>query len=251
MSEIDNKAFDMMTSIADKTRVDLFPPPNKKPTVSDDAHTALMVAGMTPGIGNAADIVDTALYLLEGRFGQAAYSALAAVPVFGLFKPIKETGEKSYRLYRGLSKPLKTTGNLITSTHPTGRLFTSLNPRMALERFSSISGGGQVLKFNVPLDYIKKHGIADIGYKDEMAIFFEKGLPKNFLSGTIESSDVIGLEAFKKAFGSKGIKDMDQSKLLFNKILDNPLIKKNTVDDVLKTMGTEVDALEKMLSKIN
>ena len=112
-NNIDNKAFDMMTTAADKTNVSLFPPPNKKPITSDDAHTALMVAGMTPGIGNAADIIDSALYLLEGKFGQAAFSALAAVPVFGLFVPSARAGKKSYRLYRGITEPLKDTGDFI------------------------------------------------------------------------------------------------------------------------------------------
>ena len=237
---------------SDKTRADLFPPPNKTPMVSDDAHTALMVAGMTPGIGNAADIVDAALYLLEGRFGDAALAGLAAVPVFGLISSGGRAGKKSYRLYRGITQPLEDTGDFITSTGiwsslRGGRLYTTLNPKMALDRFSE---GGQVLRFNVPLNYIKKHGVADIGFKDETAIFFKKGLPKSFLSGTIESSDVIGSAAFKKAFGLKGIKDIDQSKLLFNKILDNPLIKKNTIDDMLKSMGKEIEGVEEMISKL-
>ena len=250
-NNIDNKAFDMMTTAADKTNVSLFPPPNKKPITSDDAHTALMVAGMTPGIGTAADIVDAALYLLEGRFGQAALAALAAVPVFGLFASGGKAGKKSYRLYRGITEPLEDTGDFIrsTTTSRKGRLFTSLNPRMALERFSQIEGG-QVLKFNVPLNYIKKHGVADVGFLDETAIYFERGLPSRFLDRTIKTSDITGPLSFQKAFGKKAIKDVKQSKVLFDKILDNPTIAKNTMNDMLTTMGKEVDNLEDLVGAL-
>ena len=251
MANSDNKAFDMMTTAADKTNVSLFPPPNKKPITSDDAHTALMVAGMTPGIGTAADIVDAALYLLEGRFGQAALAALAAVPVFGLFVSGGKAGKKSYRLYRGITEPLEDTGDFIrsTTTSRKGRLFTSLNPRMALERFSQIEGG-QVLKFNVPLNYIKKHGVADVGFLDETAIYFERGLPSRFLDRTIKTSDITGPLSFQKAFGKKAIKDVKQSKVLFDKILDNPTIAKNTMNDMLTTMGKEVDNLEDLVGAL-
>ena len=248
-----DKAFDLMNTAADKTNVSLFPPLNQKSRqlTSDDAHTALMVAGMTPGIGNAADIIDSALYLLEGKFGQAAFSALAAVPVFGLFVPSARAGKKSYRLYRGITEPLKDTGDFIrsTTTSRKGRLFTSLNPRMALERFSQIEGG-QVLKFNVPLNYIKKHGVADTGFLDETAIYFEKGLPSGFLDKAIETSDITGPLSFQKAFGKKAIKDVKQSKVLFDKILDNPTIAKNTMNDMLTTMGKEVDNLEDLVGAL-
>ena len=108
--DINNQVFDMMESAADKTNVDI----NNYAEVPKDRkfiHNALMVAGMTPGIGNVADLADATLYALEGEFGDAAWSAAAAIPVIGqmvkgkkALKVAKEAGEEMVTLYRGVDK---------------------------------------------------------------------------------------------------------------------------------------------------
>ena len=107
MANSDNKAFDMMTTVADKTAVDLFPVESEKSTKS--VHTALMAAGMTPAYGNIADLADATLYALEGEFGEAAWSSAAAIPFIGqmisgkrALKAAKEAGEEMVTLYRGI-----------------------------------------------------------------------------------------------------------------------------------------------------
>ena len=45
-----NKAFDLMTTAADKTSVDLFPP-EKEEISTKNIHNALMAAGMSPAYG--------------------------------------------------------------------------------------------------------------------------------------------------------------------------------------------------------
>ena len=106
--KVDHKVFNMMTSVSDKTNVNINDygeiPKNK-----ESIHTALMVAGMTPGIGNIADITDATLYALEGEFGNAAWSAAAAIPVIGqmvsgkkALRVAKEAGEEMVTLYRGI-----------------------------------------------------------------------------------------------------------------------------------------------------
>ena len=109
MANSDNKAFDMMTTVADKTAVDLFPVESEKSTKS--IHTALMAAGMTPAYGNIADLADATLYILEGELGNAAWSAAAAVPIIGqmvsgkrALKAAKKAGEEMVTLYRGQDK---------------------------------------------------------------------------------------------------------------------------------------------------
>ena len=109
MANSDNKAFDMMTAAADKTAVDLFPVEFEKSTKS--VHNALMAAGMTPAYGNIADLTDATLYALEGEFGNAAWSAAAAIPIIGqmvagkrALKIAKESGEEMITLYRGVDK---------------------------------------------------------------------------------------------------------------------------------------------------
>ena len=49
-----------------------------------DIHTTLGIAGMIPGIGNVADILDAALYGLEGDKYGVGLSLISAVPAFRL-----------------------------------------------------------------------------------------------------------------------------------------------------------------------
>ena len=108
---VDNKVFDMMETVADKTNVDITNI-NKDKTVGKDTksiHNALMAAGMTPAYGNVADLADATLYVLEGELGKAAWSAAAAIPIIGqmvsskrALKAAKEAGEEMVTLYRGI-----------------------------------------------------------------------------------------------------------------------------------------------------
>lgn len=105
---IDRKAFDFMTTAVDKTAVDLFPTKVERST--EGIHNALMVAGMTPAYGNIADLADATLYALEGEFGEAGWSAAAAIPVIGqmvsgkrALKIAKESGEEMVTLWRGVT----------------------------------------------------------------------------------------------------------------------------------------------------
>jgi GNAT superfamily N-acetyltransferase len=79
---IDRKAFESMQyATTDKTAVDLMG--NKAEVTKEDVHNMLMVAGMTPAIGNIADAADALLYTLEGEFGSAALSAASIIPFAG------------------------------------------------------------------------------------------------------------------------------------------------------------------------
>ena len=110
VKKVDDKAFDMMTAVSDKTDVSIIPP-KKKEISSKNIHHALMAAGMTPAYGNIADVADATLYALEGEFGEAAWSMAAAIPVIGqmvsgkrALKAAKEAGEEMVTLYRGVDK---------------------------------------------------------------------------------------------------------------------------------------------------
>ena len=113
MANSDNKAFDMMTAVADKTAVELFPE-DKSEKSTKSIHTALMAAGITPAYGNIADLADATLYALEGEFGEAAWSSAAAIPVIGqmvsgrrALKAAKEAGEEMVTVYRGVPQWFK------------------------------------------------------------------------------------------------------------------------------------------------
>ena len=105
-----NQAFDMMESVADKSSVNLLKI-GEIDKSTKGIHNALMAAGMTPGLGNIADLADATLYALEGEFGEAAWSAAAAIPVIGqmvsgkrALKAAKAAGEEMVTLYRGVDK---------------------------------------------------------------------------------------------------------------------------------------------------
>lgn len=46
-------------------------------------HGALDVVGMIPGVGEVADLANAAIYLAEGDYGNAAMSAMGAIPLVG------------------------------------------------------------------------------------------------------------------------------------------------------------------------
>jgi len=108
---VDDKVFNMMEAVADKSYVNISDMSQLKVEKSTKSiHNALMAAGMTPAYGNIADVADATLYALEGEFGEAAWSMAAAIPIIGQMvagrkaaKVAKEAGEKMVTLYRGVS----------------------------------------------------------------------------------------------------------------------------------------------------
>lgn len=76
-----------------------------------DPHVVLGVLGMTPGFGIAADLVDAGLYLSEGKFAEAGWSLVAAVPFVG-------DAIAAGRLGSRVSKVVKATGNAVNRAMP-------------------------------------------------------------------------------------------------------------------------------------
>ena len=108
--KVGDRVFDMMATATDKTDVALEKGVELDKS-TESIHTALMAAGFAPGIGNIADITDATLYALEGELGNAAWSAVAAIPIIGqmvsakrALKVAKESGEEMVTLYRGVEK---------------------------------------------------------------------------------------------------------------------------------------------------
>jgi len=84
IKNVNDKVFDMMTAVADKTDVNINFSDDKKTSGTEGIHTTLAVAGMVPGIGNVADIMDAALYGLEGDKLGLGLSLMSAIPFLGL-----------------------------------------------------------------------------------------------------------------------------------------------------------------------
>ena len=216
---MNNRAFDAMQTVAaDKTRAELFPQEVDKSTKG--IHNLLMVAGMSPAYGNVADLADATLYALEGEFGNAAWSAAAAIPVIGqmvsgkkALKAAKESGEEIVTLYRGVDKwfpgemvkggkftgggksinqpwqdvfPSKLKESTIWATNDFryAKYFANREVRAAGNAahplFKNPPKPGFILEFEVPLSYIKKYGLQNPS-KTRVTTIFQEGIPKEFL----------------------------------------------------------------------
>ena len=189
VKKVDDKAFDMMTAVSDKTDVSIIPT-EKKEVSTKNIHNALMAAGMTPAYGNVADVADATLYALEGEFGEAAWSMAAAIPVIGqmvsakrALKVAKETGEEMVTLYRAVPKWFP--GKMVKEGKFVGGesaiLHVTTNKRLA-DMMISHHGKGILLEFEVPMSYFKKYAeSASFGLKKQRNDYFFRGLDKGFL----------------------------------------------------------------------
>ena len=92
--KINNKVFDMIEAEADKTNINISLYDDKKTSGTEGIHTTLAVAGLVPGIGNVADIIDAALYGLEGDKLGVGLSLISAIPALGLITGSLKIGKQ-------------------------------------------------------------------------------------------------------------------------------------------------------------
>ena len=206
VKKVDDKAFDMMTAVSDKTDVSIIPP-KKKEVSTKNIHNALMAVGMSPAYGNIADVVDATLYALEGEFGEAGWSMAAAIPVIGqmvsgkrALKAAKEAGEEMVTLYRGVDKwypgkmvkegkfvgggkwiskkrGVELRGQGPSTMENPDALWTSMHKGWT-EGWVGKKPGRRILEFELPWSYADEFGIHGAREDD---IIFALGLPKEFL----------------------------------------------------------------------
>ena len=158
-------------------------------------HTALLAAGMTPGLGNIADAADALLYAAEGEFGSAGLSAAAMIPMVGqlvsakrALKAAKKSGEEMVTLYRGVEKWHKGTmvkrgkfiggGGYVDPKYKEA-LWITEHKSMA-DKIASVEGG-LVLEFEVPKSYMEKNFTSLTRIAKKKTGIFHEGLPKEFL----------------------------------------------------------------------
>ena len=213
--KIDKRVFaEMEYATADKTSVDLL---GDKPRVTkDDVHDMLMAAGFTPGLGNVADAADALLYLTEGKFGEAALSAAAMIPIAGQMVSAKKALQvarksgKTKKIYRGTTdwhrKEMVREG-MHVSPEKVFKYSDTSNPSKkgvwASEDIEEAAGfrergdgfgRGPLLEYEVPQDWYDKH-LSAWNDPDNLSYaapgWFEGGIPKGFLTkvhkGTKES----------------------------------------------------------------
>ena len=212
-----NQAFDMMESVADKSSVNLLKT-GEIDKSTKGIHNALMAAGMTPAYGNVADLADAILYALEGEFGDAAWSAAAAIPIIGqmvagkrALKVAKESGEEMVTVYRGIPRwfPRTSSGRFNKGMVKEGKFIggggtrnwggktiekTAIwvtdskewasSRRYTKDAFNVGTGKkGYVLEFEMPKSYFNKYSEAIIPARKakNKRIIFQEGIPKEFL----------------------------------------------------------------------
>jgi|TARA_R100001530_G_C4285887_1_gene146798 hypothetical protein len=201
---VNERAFDNMNYAAsDKTAVNLTG--DKAEVTSEDVHNMLMAAGVTPGLGNIADIADAILYAAEGEFGQAGLSMAAIIPFIGqavsakrALKIAKESGEEMVTLYRGVDQwhpgSMVQEGKFVGGGHHTltgGEKSLWVTQQRDYAEMIAQTEGGVLLEFEVPISFMKKHftttgRIQDVtseGVKmGKETGLFSQGLPKEFLT---------------------------------------------------------------------
>ncbi len=205
---VDDKAFNTMEAVADKTNVDIFAEGKKSSTKG--IHTALLAAGMTPAYGNVADVADATLYALEGEFGEAAWSLASAIPVIGqmvagkrALKVAKEAGEEMVTVYRGVPAWYK--GKMVkdgkfvggggsgkksfwtTSSSKDAKYYADRVSRVSDDEVKKIILKGEksrptVLEFEVPFSWSKDNlKNVPIKQREGLTYIFNEGIPVEFL----------------------------------------------------------------------
>ncbi|WP_166359398.1 eCIS core domain-containing protein [Pseudomonas akapageensis] len=79
------------------------PPPGPLETL----HDALDVAGMLPALGAFPDAINAGIYAIEGDWGNAGLSALAAIPIFG------DTTKGASLIYKGGKEAVQVSGDAV------------------------------------------------------------------------------------------------------------------------------------------
>ena len=172
-------------------------------------HTALLAAGMTPGLGNIADAADALLYAAEGEFGSAGLSAAAMTPMVGQFvgakrvlKAAKKAGEEIVTIYRAVGKEgIQASGGKFIGGHKMkGELYATLDHRVA-KKYKSINPDRVIMEFEVPKKWLLENEgtiqkatregdtwyvnfrrkMIESGKSKEVRFSKEVGLPEGFL----------------------------------------------------------------------
>jgi hypothetical protein len=113
--KINNKVFDMIEAEADKTNINISLYDDKKTSGTEGIHTTLAVAGLVPGIGNVADILDAALYGLEGDKLGVGLSLISAIPALGLITGSLKIGKQGAKAAK-IAKTQKQQTQIIEQT---------------------------------------------------------------------------------------------------------------------------------------
>ena len=184
-------------------------------SLSDAVHMGLQTAGWAEGWGSLADAADAFLYGLEGEYGEATLSGMAAIPGLGGYvaaqrylKAAEDAGETIYKVYRGVGEWHQ--GTMVKEGKFVGgpakweklsedMLYTSLDYDNALSyatrKVGEVGRAGKwdlvpsskVLEFHVPQSFLIDNAVSSVGKTGMKAIreydvaAFKDGLPKGFL----------------------------------------------------------------------
>ena len=213
---VDNKVFEMMAAVADKTDVSLeeVDKPESQDKNQDKStesiHNALMAAGMTPAYGNIADLADATLYALEGELGNAAWSAASALPIIGqmvagkrALKIAKEAGEEIVTVYRAVGKEgiQAKGGKFIGGPKMKCELYATLDHRVA-KKYKSLNPDRVIMEFEVPKKWLlKNEGTIQKAIRkgDTWWVDFRRKMIESGKSTEVRFSEEVGLpEGFLK-----------------------------------------------------
>ena len=167
----------------------------KESSVSDKAHIALGSAGMVPGVGFIADILDAGLYGIEGDKLGVGLSLLSAIPVLGLVSGAGKLGKaakiakaqkQQTSMVEGVQKVIKSFGgdpndaklvseltdefaktanNLVESQHKFERFWKDLG----VHKIDKLADPEEWA--NLPEAFQKLGGVPRVDFEDALAVF--------------------------------------------------------------------------------
>ena len=159
-----------------------------------NVNTALDLAGFTPGpVGFGADFINTILYGLQGKFGEAALSSLAMVPVVGSLAANKKYLEELYKsgdefvtFYRGVDDSV-----------PLDKMIVELKPTPAGTKYFMDEDVPDMLHVGSDFHIPDEFGSFQPGSINPMyARIGDKGWEQTFLGlnkeGRVRSSRIVG-----------------------------------------------------------
>ena len=172
-----------------------------------------------------ADMLNAAIYAVQGEWGKAGLSAAAVIPVLGDMYKAKKSGEKMITLYRGVDKwhpgQMVMDGKFVGG----GKYVSMPADKKALWvtgdlDYAKFKSSDIILEFKVPESLVKSQLIKTGQINKKVSGYFKEGLQKEYLIKVHKSQ--VELSPLQKKL---------------NKLKDNPNIAANignVMDDNIK-----------------
>ncbi|MBP2639315.1 MAG: hypothetical protein H6Q66_266 [Firmicutes bacterium] len=145
-------------------------------------HKALELGGFAPGVGATADLANAVVYLSEGNYKEAGYSAIAAVPLAGDAFAAGRITNKAGKVVDGLSKAAEeVAGSSIKFTQTTASVRFSRNGTFSGKTIGELANDlrtGVLKSTDVPVEYIERDSVKLVVNTRSSLVLRRAGIPE-------------------------------------------------------------------------